>query len=92
MKEDFSDCRILDDILTFYTYNDFCFKCDRIKAKYQSLNPTQKMFYHYYIYANQHMTQTYKDRIKEFLNDDCSKEDLENIIKFYKPRDWPRKR
>jgi len=86
MKEDFSDCRILDEILTFYTYVDFCNKSNLIKSKYQKLNDTQKMFYHYYIYANQHMTQTYKDRIQEFLNDDCTKDELDNIIKFYKPR------
>lgn len=86
MKEDFSDCRILDEILTFYTYNEFCNKSELIKSKYKDLNATQKMFYHYYIYANQHMTQTYKDRIMEYLNEDCTKEDLDNIIKFYKPR------
>lgn len=86
MKEDFSDCRILDETLTFYTYTEFCKKSNKIKFKYERLNETQKMFYHYYIYANQHMTQTYKDRIQEFLNDDCTKEELLNIIKFYKPR------
>jgi hypothetical protein len=86
MKEDFSDCRILDEVLTFYTYTEFCSRCNYIKYKYKKLNSNQKMFYHYYIYANQHMTQTYKDRIKDFLNDDCSQADLENIIKFYKPR------
>lgn len=86
MKEDFSDCNFLDYEFTFYTYTEFCKKCNRIKYRYQKLNPRQKEFYHYYIYANQHMTQTYKDRITEFLNDDCTQEDLENIIKFYKPR------
>lgn len=86
MKEDFSDCNFLDVDFTFYTYTEFYAKCYKIKHKYERLNPRQKEFYHYYIYANQHMTQTYKDRITEFLNGDCDKKELEKIIKSYKPR------
>ena len=86
MKEDFSDCKLILQELTFYTYNDFCDNRNIIKREYKKLNDTQKLFYHYYIYANQHMRLTYKDRIKDFLEDDCTEEDLLNILKFYKAK------
>ena len=86
MNVDLSDCKFLDIDLRFYTYTEFCSKNRLIKKKYERLNDVQKTFYHYYIYANQHMTQTYKDRIQEYLNDDCDEKELYNIIKFYKPR------
>lgn len=86
MKEDFSDCDYIGAELTFYTYTDFCNQRQIIKREYVKLNNIQKTFYHYYIYANQHMLLMYKDRIKEYLEDDCTEEDLLKLLKTYKPR------
>ena len=86
MNVDLSDCKFLDIRYTFYTYNEFVEKRNVFKRNYNKLSSIQKEFYHYYIYANTHMTLPYKDRIWDFLNDDCSEEDLLKIEKFYKPR------
>lgn len=84
MNVDFSDCDYIKAELTFYTYNDFCNQRQIIKREYNKLSDIQKTFYHYYIYANQHMKNTYKDRIKDFLEGDCDEEELLKILKSYK--------
>jgi len=86
VKIDWENLNFLDYDLRFYTYDEFCKRCKRIKFKYSKLNTNQKIFYHFYIYANQHMLLLYKDRIQDYLEDECTEEDLFKILKFYKPR------
>ena len=84
MFEDLSNCKIIKDPIIFYTYPECCEKRFIIKYYYDRFNDIQKEFYKYYVYSNSHMIQMYKDRIWDFLNEDCTEKDLLNIIKFYK--------
>lgn len=86
MNIDISNWEFLDKDLKYYTFDEFCSKNRLIKYKFEQLTDTQKAIYHLYIYANQHMTQTYKDRIMEYLMEDCDEEELYKILQFYKPR------
>lgn len=84
MIEDLSNCKIIKEPITFYTYVDFCNKRHIIKYYYDKFDNIQREFYKYYVYANTHCILMYKDRIWDYLNDDCNEDDLLNIIKFYK--------
>lgn len=84
MFEDLSNCKIIKEPITFYNYYDFVEKRFIIKYYYDRFTDIQREFYKYYVYANSHMIQMYKDRIWDFLNGDCSEKELLNIVKFYK--------
>lgn len=75
---DFSDCQFIKDKMQFYTYFDFCDNCDRIKNQYKQMNKNAKLFYKWYVYANVHMGEFFKNKIWEFLND--YDESGENLI------------
>lgn len=77
MKDiDFSACPFIDEVLCFLTYFDFCKNAKVLKAYYDALEQDAKRFYKFYVYANIHMTEHYKNLIWEFLNN----EDLEYYV------------
>lgn len=65
---DFSECRFIDDNMRYYTYIDFYNKRKKIKKMYSELSNDGKLFYKWYVYANIHMNETYKNLIWDFLN------------------------
>ena len=67
---DFSECSLIDDILCFLTYDEFCTYRKIIKKMFAQLSKNGKKFYKYYIYANIHMEIRHKDAIWIFLNDE----------------------
>ncbi len=67
---DFSECEFIEREMWFYTYFDFCNSCSAIKRLFKSLNNNGKRFYKYYVYANTHMKDTFKNAIWDYLNVD----------------------
>lgn len=70
MTYDFSDCKFINENMRFYTYLDFCDNCEDLKKKYLSSNENVRLFYKWYVYANIHMNETFKNAIWDFLNCD----------------------
>lgn len=69
MKDvDFSSCPFIKNELCFLTYTDFCRNAKIIKLFYEAMEDNAKIFYKWYLYANIHMTEYYKDLIWEYLN------------------------
>lgn len=71
MKDiDFTSCPFIDEVLCFLTYFDFCKNAKVLKAYYDALEQDAKRFYKWYVYANIHMDENYKNKIWEYLNND----------------------
>ena len=69
MKDvDFSVCPFIRNELCFLTYNDFCHNAKILKLIYEGLEKNAKIFYKFYVYANIHMKECFKDKIWEYLN------------------------
>ena len=83
---DLSECNFLDKRLKYYTYIDFCKRRKSIKKAYQQLTTNQRQFYLWYVYANLHMTETYKNTIWDYLNDYDTDEHLLKLRRWYKAR------
>ena len=67
---DFSVCPFIKNELCFLTYYDFCHNAKILKAFYQAMEEDAKIFYKWYVYANIHMEESYKNLIWEYLNND----------------------
>lgn len=65
---DFSVCEFIDENMWFFTYNDFCDHAKLIKNLFQKLERNGKKFYMWYVYSNIHMSETYKNAIWDYLN------------------------
>ena len=65
---DFSACAYIKDQMQYYTFDDFIENCTRLKTLYLELKPNAKIFYKWYVYANIHMNENYKNAIWTFLN------------------------
>lgn len=85
MKE-LSECDFLDKSLIYYTYYDFCRRRKKIKESYKGLTYNQKKFYLWYVYANLHMSESYKNYIWDYLNDNETDEHLLKLQRWYKAR------
>ena len=83
---DLSECEFLNRKLIYYTYIEFCKRRFSIKKAYQELTIKQKKFYKWYVYANSHMSHTYKDIIWDYLNDYDDDEHLLKLRRWYKAR------
>ena len=70
IQTDFSECEFIDNEMWYYTYYDFCDQSKAIKKLYQCLSKQGKKFYSWYVYANIHMNETFKNAIWDFLNFD----------------------
>lgn len=84
---DFSICDFIEEQMWFFTYYDFCDNRKQIKELFNSFTRQQKQFYKWYVYANIHMNETFKDRIWSYLNgyDEFGIE-LLNAKKIYKAK------
>lgn len=65
---DFSECQFIENEMWYYTYNDFCKSCIAIKNLFKKLTFNGQQFYKYYVYANIHMKDTFKNAIWDYLN------------------------
>lgn len=82
---DFSECKFIHENMNFITYIDFCNNKNGIKRLYKLLNENGKQFYKWYVYANVHMKETFKNAIWDYLNDyDPNGFELMRKIKIYK--------
>ena len=89
MKQyDFSICEFIDEEMWFFTYYDFCDNRKQIKREFDKLTLQQKKFYKYYVYANIHMNETYKNAIWDYLNqfEEYYEINLLNLKRFYKAK------
>lgn len=89
MKDiDFSACPFIKEQLCFVTLIDFCNNAINIKLNYMGLNKDAKIFYKWYVYANIHMSEFFKDKIWDYLNNNEIEYYLELIeaLKKYKVR------
>ena len=69
MKDiDFTICPFIRNELCYLTYFDFCKNAKILKAYYEVLGDDAKRFYKFYVYANIHMTEFFKDKIWDYLN------------------------
>lgn len=69
MKDiDFTVCPFIKEQLCFLTYTEFCHNAKILKLIYEGLDNNAKIFYKFYVYANIHMTEYFKDTIWNYLN------------------------
>lgn len=85
---DFSICKFIDEEMWFFTYYDFCDNRHNIKQLFETLDKNQKLFYKWYIFANIHMNETYKNAIWDYLNqfEEYYEINLLNLKRFYKAK------
>ena len=84
---DFSICEFIEENMWFFTYYDFCDNRKCIKQLFNRLNKQQKKFYKWYVYANIHMNETFKNRIWDYLNEyDLYGEELMRAKRFYREK------
>lgn len=69
-KFNFKECRFITNEMQFINYIDFCENRKAIKKLYKSLSDNGKIFYQWYVYANIWMSEFYKNKIWDYLNDD----------------------
>lgn len=58
---------VINERMTFDTYNDFYLRRKIIKRLFDDLDRCDKEVYKYYVYANRILSDTKVDRIWEFL-------------------------
>lgn len=68
-KDQFVECKFIDNEMQFITYIDFCENRKAIKQLFKSLSTNGKLFYKWYVYANIHTNEFYKNKIWDYLND-----------------------
>ena len=66
----FSTCPFIEEVLCFINYYDFCKNAKVIKVYYDALEKDAKRFYKWYVYANIHMDEGYKNLVWSYLNND----------------------
>lgn len=83
---DFSVCEFIHENLNFYTYYDFCDNRKAIKRLFKELNKNAKLFYMWYVYANIHMNETFKNAIWDYLNGYDDGSHLLELKKIYRAK------
>ena len=76
---DFSVCPFIKKELCFLTYTDFVHNAKILKWFYEGMDDDAKTFYKWYVYANIHMNEYFKDTIWTYLNSN-EQEDYDNLI------------
>lgn len=66
-KTDFSICDFIEERMWFFTYYDFCDNRKQIKQLFNDLTRQEKAFYKWYVYANIHMNEIFKNKIWDYL-------------------------
>ena len=86
-KTDFSICEFIEERMWFFTYYDFCDNRIQIKRLFDNLTLQEKMFYKWYVYANIHMNDMFKNKIWDYLNEyDLHGEELMRAKRFYRAK------
>lgn len=87
-QTDFSECEFISSEMWYYTYYDFCDQCHEIKDLFNQLSKLGRRFYRWYVYANIHMNETFKNAIWDYLNFNDSEyyEHLLSLKKNYKAK------
>lgn len=83
-KDEFYECKFIVKEMWFHTYFDFCDVRAGIKRLYKGLSKNGKEFYKWYVYANIHMNETYKNAIWDYLNDYDDGLELLRLKQYYK--------
>lgn len=84
---DFSICEFIKDKMWFFTYYDFCDNRQSIRENFQEMSKNEKLFYKWYVYANIHMNETFKNAIWDYLNFvDSYGIELLKLMRFYKAK------
>lgn len=82
---DFSQCEFIEENMQFITYTEFCKNRNAIRRMFNELDRNGKIFYKWYVYANVHMKEQFKNAIWDYLNGyDPNGMELMRIIRFYK--------
>lgn len=68
LKKWFDACDFCEDIMAFYSYQDFCKNKERIKRIYQLSNWRIKHMYRYYVFAKDYISNSKKHIIWDYLN------------------------
>ena len=86
-KIDFSICDFIEERMWFFTYYDFCDNRKQIKSLFDKLTRQQKKFYKWYVYANIHTNETYKNYIWDYLvGFEEAEANLLNAKRFYREK------
>lgn len=83
---DFSDCEFINQYMKYYTFYDFCDDREMIKSLFEGLDNNAKRFYLWYVYANIHTNETYKNAIWDYLNDNIDDDELLRMKILYKAK------
>lgn len=84
---DFEQCKFINEKMRFLTYVDFVGNRKLLKEMFQNeLDDNGKLFYMWYIYANIHMNETFKNYCWDYLNGYMTDPDLIYRLRFYKAR------
>ena len=86
-KTDFSICDFIEERMWFFTSYDFCDHRKHTKQLFNALTRQEKAFYKWYVYANIHMNEIFKNKIWDYLNnyDEYGKE-LMRAKRFYRAK------
>lgn len=83
---DLSICEFIEDTMWFFSYYDFCDNRRAIKYHYDNLSKQERKLYKWYVYANIHMGEMFKNRIWDYLNGYDNGEELLSAKKFYREK------
>lgn len=67
-KSESDICLFIERRMCFFSYDDFCQNCEKIKKLYQTLKPTHKRFYKWYVYREITLQEFLKNKIWDYLN------------------------
>lgn len=67
-EEDFRDCKFVESVLYFYTFEDIKIHAKSFKKYYNRLTDNQKYLYRWYVYAHNIITDDAKNLYWDYLN------------------------
>ena len=82
--KDFYTCEFIEKEMWFHTFNDFCDARHGIKQLYKQLDNRGRRMYMWYVYANVHMNEQFKNYVWDYLNDYMNEADIMYKKRFYK--------
>lgn len=83
----FEQCEFINKRMRILTFNDFVANRKIIRRLFwEELDDNGRLFYMWYLYANIHMNETYKNCCWDYLNGYINDADVMFKLKFYKAR------
>ena len=84
---DFEQCKFINEQMRILTFNDFVGNRKLLRDMFwEELDDNGRLFYMWYIYANIHMNETYKNYCWDYLNNYINDADLLYHLRFYRAR------